>query len=92
MLHPTLALTVDSAKNLAVWIAGGFVAMSVVSALVVRKLVAKLGVAIILLAVALAVWSQRANLVDCAARARASGTTAPVTCTFFGSDIEVAVP
>lgn len=88
---PLLALSIDTAKNIAMFIAAGFVALSVISAVLVKKLVTKLVLVVVLVTAALAMWSQRANLQDCAARAkdRVSGSGTTVECTFFGSDVAV---
>lgn len=86
-----LALSVDTAKNIAVALAVGFVVLSVVSAVLVKKLVTKLVLVVLLVTAALAVWSQRSNLQDCANRAkdRVTGSGTTVECTFFGSGIAV---
>jgi hypothetical protein len=57
----------------------------------VKKLVTKLVLVVVLVTAALAMWSQRTNLQDCAARAkdRVSGSGEQVECTFFGSDVAV---
>lgn len=94
MLHQTtasVALSIDTAKNIAVAIALGFVALSVLSAVLVKKLVTKLVLVVLLVTAALGVWSQRSNLQDCATRAkdRVAGAGTTVECTFFGTDVSV---
>lgn len=88
---PTFALSIDSAKNIAMAVAAAFVAMSVMSAVLVKKMVTKLVLVIVLVTAALAMWSQRSNLQDCATRAkdRVAGSGDAVECTFFGSDVSV---
>lgn len=87
----TLALSLDTAKNAAMMLGGGFVAMSVVSAIVVKKIVTKLVLVVVLVALAIAMWSQRANLQDCATKAkdRVEGSSSSVECQFFGFDVTV---
>ena len=88
---PLLALSIDTAKNIAMFIAAGFVALSVISAVLVKKLVTKLVLVVVLVTAALAMWSQRANLQDCAAKAkdRVAGSGQQVVCSFFGTDVAV---
>lgn len=95
MIHQsaaTFALSIDTAKNIAMAIAVAFVALSVISAVLVKKMITKLVLVVVLVTAALAMWSQRSNLQDCATRAkdRVTGSADAVECTFFGS--KVAVP
>ncbi|MFZ9628718.1 MAG: hypothetical protein ACO3C1_05140 [Ilumatobacteraceae bacterium] len=87
----TIALSLETAKNAALMLGGGFVTMSIISAIVVKKIVTKLVLVVVLVALAIAMWSQRANLQDCAEKAkdRVSGTTATVECQFFGLDVSI---
>ena len=87
-----IALSLESAKTIAIVVVIVFVVLSVISALVIKAIVTKLIVAVLLACLALGVWTQRSNLQNCADRARARSDATAVsglTCTFFGSDIKV---
>jgi len=89
------AITVDTAKNVALGVALGAVVLAVLSAIVIRAIVSKLIAIGLLLVIAVAVWSQRASLEDCADRVRdglASGSTDDTACSFFGRDVTVPSP
>ncbi len=86
------ALTVGSARHLGIAIVVVLVVLVVVSASVISNVTAKIVTMLLLGGSALGVWTQRANLTDCAERARAKveiGDTTPTTCTFFGVEVEV---
>ena len=87
----SLALSLETAKNAALALGGGFAALSVVSAVVVKKIVTKLAIVVVLVALAIAMWSQRSNLQDCANKAknRVSGAGTTVECQFFGADVQI---
>ncbi len=88
-----LALSLETAKTVAIVVLLVFLAVGVVSAWVIKNVTAKLITVAIMAALALGVWTQRSNLSDCADRAKAnvtSGTT-KVSCTFFGSEVEIGV-
>jgi len=87
-----IALSLDSAKNIAIVVAIAFVAFAVVSAWVIKNLVTKLIMVLLLAGLALGVWTQRSSLQDCAAQAKAKAEahdTTSVTCHFFGTDVDV---
>lgn len=87
-----LALTVDSARHLAVAIVVVFVVLAVTSATAIANVTAKIVTMLIMAGFALGVWTQRANLTDCAELAKAkatTGDTSPTTCTFFGVEVDV---
>ena len=86
-----LALTVETAKTVAIVVVVVLIAAAVLSAWLVKSVVAKVVTIVLLAAVALGVWTQRANLQDCAdqAKARLDTGQATVTCTFFGYDVNV---
>lgn len=86
------ALTVANARHLAVAIVVALVVLVVVAASVISNVTAKIVTMLVLAGFALGVWTQRANLSDCAERARAKaaiGDTSPTACTFFGVEVEV---
>lgn len=87
-----IALTLESAKTIAIVVVVVFVVLSVISAVVIKTVVTKLIVALLLAGLALGVWTQRTSLQDCADRARVKAEAldaSALTCTFFGSEIEV---
>ncbi|MEP7047668.1 MAG: hypothetical protein ABI949_13355 [Ilumatobacteraceae bacterium] len=89
------AMTLESAKNIAIAVAVALVALMLVLAVVVKNITAKLISIVIVGGLAFGVWTQRASLQDCADRVRARttlGDTSDVTCSFLGSDVNIAVP
>ena len=87
-----LALDIQAAKNLGIAIIGGFIVLSFVSAVVIKNVVAKLLTMLVMVGLALGVWTQRTALQDCSDRVQAqvsSGSTADTTCRFFGTDVDV---
>ncbi len=87
-----IALSLDSAKTIAIVVVLFFVALSVISALVIKSIVTKLIMVVLMACLALGVWTQRTSLQDCADKAKAKAEALDVsglTCTFFGTDIEV---
>lgn len=95
------ALSLDSAKNVAIVVAVVFVVLSLLSAWIVKNIVMKLILVVVLAGLALGAWTQRQNLADCADQAAAgfhdaveSGISTPdsVTCNFFGTDVDVPAP
>jgi high-affinity Fe2+/Pb2+ permease len=95
------ALSLDSAKNVAIVVAVVFVVLSLLSAWIVKNIVMKMILVVVLAGLALGAWTQRQNLADCADQAVAgfhdaveSGISTPdsVTCNFFGTDVDVPAP
>jgi hypothetical protein len=87
-----LALTVDSAKQLAVAIVVGFVVLTLVSAAAIQKVTTKIVTMVVLIGLALGVWTQRNSLQDCGERVRAkaaAGDQSSTTCTFIGFEVDV---
>lgn len=85
-----LGLTVDTAKNIAIAAILVLLALSVVSAWVIKSIVTKLVVVVLMVGLALGVWTQRSNLQDCADKAKLRGTgQGDITCHFFGYDVKV---
>ena len=88
-------LTVDTVKNLALGLSGASLVIGLVLMKVVSSIIGKIVSLVIFLAIALAGYSQRAAVVDCAnaVKDQASATASiNTTCTFFGQDITVKVP
>jgi hypothetical protein len=91
------ALSVDSAKNIAIVVVVVFVVLSILSAVVIKSIVTKVIMILLLGGLALGVWTQRSSLSDCVDKAQAEITTGSagagtITCTFFGTDIDVPAP
>jgi high-affinity Fe2+/Pb2+ permease len=86
------ALSLESAKTIAIVVAIAFVAFAVISAWMIKNIVTKLIVVLLLAGLALGVWTQRSSLQRCATSARAKAEALDVTgltCTFFGTTVEV---
>jgi protein-S-isoprenylcysteine O-methyltransferase Ste14 len=87
------ALSLDSAKNIAIIVAVVMVVLAVLSAMIVKNIVGKIISIVLLAGLALGVWTQRTNLQNCADKAQAEieakGPNATLTCTFFGQEIKV---
>lgn len=85
-----LALSLESAKTLAIVVAAAFVVFAVVSAWMIKNITTKIIAVVVLAGLALGVWTQRTSLQDCADKAKERGTQEGViTCTFFGTEVEV---
>jgi hypothetical protein len=90
-----IALSVDSAKNIAIGAAGVFVVLSLLSAWVIKNVVGKIIMIVLMVGLALGAWTQRASLQDCANKAQAAAQTgstdalAKVTCKFFGTEVKL---
>ena len=87
-----VALSLDSAKNIAVVVVLAFLVFAVLSAWLVKSIVTKLVMVVLMGGLALGAWTQRSSLVDCADKAKANvtaGSTAAVTCRFFGTDVKL---
>jgi len=86
------ALSLETAKTVAIVVALAFVASAVLSAWFIKNLVTKLIMVLLLAGLALGVWTQRTSLQDCATKAQekaAAFDTTGLTCTFFGTKIAV---
>jgi hypothetical protein len=86
------ALRADRVANLGLLLVAGLIVVAVVAAVLARAVVAKVVAAAVLILVCFVVWSQRASLQDCAARAQALTTGDPRQCSFFGVKVDVSVP
>jgi len=90
---PADMLTVDFAKNLATGVSVSSVVMALLALRLVKSIVMKVLTTVLLLAVGLAFYFQRAELSDCAEKVEASASTGEAaTCTFFGKDITIDLP
>lgn len=76
-------------------LSGASIVIGLVLMKVVSSIVGKIISLIVFIAIALAGYSQRAQVIDCAnsVKAQATATVAvDTTCTFFGQEIKVTVP
>lgn len=88
-------VTVDTVKNLALGLSGASLVIGLIMMKVVSSIVGKIVSLVIFLALALAGYSQRVAVIDCANAVKnqaASTASVETTCTFFGQDVSVKVP
>jgi hypothetical protein len=86
---------IETVKNIALGLSGASIVIGLILMKVVSSIVGKVISLVIFVAIALAGYSQRAQVLDCANSVKAQATaTASVdqTCTFFGQDVTVKVP
>ena len=84
------ALNVETAKTVALVAVGAFVLFGILSAWLVKTVVTKVIMIVLMAGLAVAAFSQRSQLDDCATRAeKAVGSAESVECTFFGTKINV---
>lgn len=94
-----LALTLDTAKNIAIVVTTVFVVGAVVAAWVMKTIIQKLATAFVLALLAFAAYSQRTSLQDCAdkvtgnfARVGVDVTVTDTDCSFFGMTVTISDP
>ena len=85
-----LALTLQSAKNIAIAIVVGLILVSLIVARVMASVTKRIIVVVVLVALAVLVWTQRQSLETCADKVRVGSGEA--TCTFFGSNVTINAP
>jgi hypothetical protein len=83
-----LALGVDAAKNIAIAVVVGFVVLSLVAASAIKNVTYKIVTSLLMIGLALGVWTQRSELKDCAHQVRAQAAT---SCEFFGTEVDVPI-
>lgn len=89
------ATDAETLKNLALGLSGVSVVIAVVMMKVISSIVGKVVSSAIFVAIALAGYSQRAEISNCVDKVKAQATssaTIDTTCTFFGQDVTVKVP
>ncbi len=84
-----LALTVDTAKNIAIAVVGVFVITAIISAKLMASVTKKAIMFLVLGALSLGVFTQRQALESCANKVKDDVGAAETTCTFFGTDIHI---
>ncbi len=94
-----LAITLDTAKNVAIAMAAVFLVGAVLAAWLMKTIIQKVATALVLAILAFAVWSQRTSLQECAdkvqdaySREGSSVTFIDTECTFFGATITISDP
>ena len=85
-----LALSLGQAKTIAILIVIVLVALAVGSAWLMKTVAQKAAMAVILVLLALLVWTQRSSLDECADKVREGGVRVDTTCSFFGRDIKIS--
>jgi hypothetical protein len=86
---------IQTLKNLALGLSGASLVVGLILMKVVSSIFGKTFSLVVFVAIALAAYSQRAQVIDCAnsVKAQASASASvDTTCTFFGQEIKVAVP
>ncbi len=88
-----LALDLDQAEALGTAVPIALLVVAAIAVLAVRAVVKKVVLGVVLTAVALAAWSQRAALDDCVERVREAVASpgSVAECGFFGQQIDVPV-
>lgn len=84
-----ITLDVDSAKNIASGMSVGSIVVAVAALWLVKNMLMRMVSVVLLLALGIASYSQRANIVECAEKVRATAGTQVVSCTFFGQTVEI---
>lgn len=89
-----LALTLGQAKSIAVVVALLLLGLALLSAWVMKTLAQKAALTVILVLLAVLVWSQRTALQECADKVRAEARTSvsqvDTTCSFVGRDVTIS--
>ncbi len=86
---------IETIKTLALGVSGAAIVIGLIMMKVVSSIVGRVISLVIFVAIALAGYSQRAQLTDCANAVKNTTTSASsltTTCTFFGKDITVKIP
>ena len=86
---------IETLKNLALGLSGASIVIGLILMKVVSSIVGKIFSLVVFVAIALAGYSQRAQVIDCANSVKAQATAmaaVDTTCTFFGQNIKVKVP
>ncbi len=89
------ATDADTLKNIALGLSGASLLVAIILMKVISSIVGKVISAAVFVALALAGYSQRAEISDCDDKVKAQATssaTIDTTCTFFGQDVTVKVP
>jgi hypothetical protein len=95
-MNTVLAATdVETLKNLALGMSGTSIVLALIAMKVISSFSGKMVSLMMFLAIALAGYSQRASIIDCANKVQSQASTSSsvdTTCTFFGRDVKIKVP
>jgi hypothetical protein len=94
MITVFAATDVETLKNLALGMSGTSIVLALIALKVISSFSGKMVSLMMFLAIALAGYSQRASIIDCAdkVQSQASATASvDTTCTFFGRDVKIKV-
>lgn len=89
------AIDAETLKNVALGLSVGSIVVGLIMMKVISSVVGKLVSMAFFAALALGVFSQRAEIVSCVDAVKSQATTSAAietTCTFFGQDVTVKVP
>jgi hypothetical protein len=89
------ATDVETLKNLALGMSGTSIVLALIAMKVISSFSGKMVSLMMFLAIALAGYSQRASIIDCAEKVQSQASTTSsvdTTCTFFGRDVKIKVP
>ena len=89
------AIDAETLKNVALGLSAGSIIIGLILMKVISSVVGKLISMAVFAALALGVFSQRAEIVSCVDAVKSQATTlttVEATCTFFGQDVNVKVP
>lgn len=89
MSQLSAALDVDTAKNIASGVSVGTVVIALLALRLVKNMVVRVVTIVALLAIGLASYSQRSNIVDCANKVKDNAGISATSCTFFGQEVEI---
>ncbi|MGE3689585.1 MAG: hypothetical protein AB7J47_24860, partial [Acidimicrobiia bacterium] len=90
-----LALTLETAKNIAIGVALGLILIAFLVAKFVRSVVTKAIAILVLGGAVLGVWTQRDRLSDCGKEVQTkyqNGDFSATKCSFFGAEVDVNLP
>jgi hypothetical protein len=90
-----LGLELDTVRNVALVVIAAAVVLVLVGAWLIKAIVGKLVVVGLVGGLAVAVWSQRESVEDCAGRVETTlhtGAVDDATCTFFGRPVRIPSP
>jgi hypothetical protein len=93
-LRPVLGLELDTVRNVALVVIAVAVVVVLVGAWLIKAIVGKLVVVGLVGGLAVAVWSQRESVQDCADRVETTlrAGVDDTTCTFFGRPVTIPSP
>lgn len=89
------AVDANLMENAALGVSIGAVVVGLVLLKIISSIVGKIITSAAMVALALAAWSQRAEITECAqsvADQAKPGATIEAKCTFFGQDLDIKVP